>query len=182
MSSELLANSAEKWWSYETPRDIVKRAQIVAEEGEQSRRVLDIDTYASYINEDMPDTYILATRFREEPYRALRDASYSTKVYIPNEHGEYKHHADIVMSKRFLGHKVLFIDGLAVVINTEESIGVSAAEYIKMESLEAQNGTYTNTPVWINSFKREVVAKLKNLKKGENVIDAYDAMTPSLFI
>ena len=168
-SGEMVDKGSERWWSYNTPYDIVHRAEIIAIEGKQSPRVADIDRYVAYINDEMPSEFIAVTQINSKTDRAYQNPDYvGTLVYRPNDKGKYKYHASITMTGRFFGNKVAIIEDQVVLINSYENIGVSANEYIKLERVDVLDAPYELAPLKIMNFKQGVLQRLLLLQKNTN--------------
>jgi hypothetical protein len=169
MSSEEQPNNKnERWWSYATKHDVINRAQIVAAEGADSPRVIDIDSFADFVNNEMGDNYIAITQMDDDADAAEDDQNYrGSFVYRPNDAGEYERHSSIITRGRFIGNKIMFIDDKTIVINTHADIGISASEYIVLESLcDQPTVTYAEMPNKVSNFTNGLLHRLLLLEKG----------------
>lgn len=165
MSSEKSPNNSERWWSYDTPYDIVHRRELV--EKDETRRVQDIDNYIAFINEDMADNFKAITYIDERTDRALRHyQSNGTRVYRRNIDGLYEPHAYITSMGRFFADEAI-VDGEDVVLlNHELGIGVTPFESVKLININ---------PDSIDSYKYhrrhklfgDLIESLVTLKKDE---------------
>lgn len=165
-SPEKNNSSREKWWSYDTPYDIVRRREL-AMHGE-TQRVQDIDDYISYINEDMDNGYKISTRLDERTDRVLAyNKSNGTRVYKVNESGIYEPLCHISMVGVFYGNKIMLDDEDPVVINSEVGLGVSPAEYVRFVSPYVLDSQYGATNKYREQNFERIVRQLLRLKRGD---------------
>ncbi len=106
-------------WSIDAKYDIVYRSAVIEEEaeGENSRRVQEIDYYVDFINNMMSPDYRIMT---------FMDGM----TYELNDRGEMTEYRKIVRND-FIGDKVFFFDGLTYVLNSKFGIAAIAHDIIQ---------------------------------------------------
>lgn len=157
---------SEKWWSYDTPYDIVRRRDLIMQ-GE-AQKVRDIDEYIAFINEDMDDSYKIVTKFDENSEGILRhNLETGTVVYKRNREGAYEPHCYVTMVGAFYGDKIILDEENPVVVNSESGLGVTPSEYIRFASVDAPNTQYSSAYKYRERTFAATVRRLLSFKKGE---------------
>jgi hypothetical protein len=162
MSSPELSTEreAEKSWSYDTPYDIASRRQLV--EKDEWRRVQDIDSFIAFVNEDMTERYSVVTLMDSGKDSPLGLLCEGTRVYRPNDQGQYEHHASIIFkdgrppNEKFYGDKMFIVDEDVVLVNSEAGIGISIKDYAKLVSGNR-----------LHNFQERLLGVLNSLNKDE---------------
>lgn len=169
------SNRNEQWWSYDTPYDIVNRRGLV--EGGDEEKVQAIDTYISYINNEMSDSYMIATRFDHRNNKELKKVrSKGTRVYKLNQRGYYVPQGYVSMSATFYGDKVILDREDPIVINQEAGFGVTPYEYVKFANKYPSGLQYGVEYRFRENAFASVVMRLMQLEKGDRkYVQAWDS-------
>lgn len=115
--------SAERAWTYDTPYDLARRQEIIAQHGKDSQRFKDIENYIDYINNDMPENYQVATRVVERrvynPHAA--GASHpSRSLWLHTiQDGRFIEARCVAGLNDFVGHKIALQNDEVFLVNTE---------------------------------------------------------------
>lgn len=166
LSPEHVRNNQEQWWSYDTPYDIVRRAELVR--SNDTKKVQDIDAYIAYINEEMSDSYMVATRFDERTKKKLKEQkSKGTCVYARNKRGFYEPQGHVSMVATFYGDKVLLDGDNPVVINTDVGLGITPSSHVKFSSKYPSGLQYGVENRFRENAFASVVMRLMELDKGD---------------
>lgn len=168
LSPESIQKNQERWWSYDTPYDIINRRELVR--NKEKQKVQDIDAYITYVNEEMADSYLVATRFDERSKKTLKQhKSKGTRVYKVNRQGYYVPHGHVSMAATFYGDKITLDGHDPVVINSELGLGITPSEYVKFSSRQTSDLQYGVEYRYREKAFAEVVSRLMALDKGDSM-------------
>jgi hypothetical protein len=164
-SSQETNSGSEKWWTYDTPYDIVWRRELL--DAGDARRVEDIDAYIAFINEEMSSRYMVATRFREKGGKNFqRDPSNWTHIFKRNPEGIYEPYCTVAMAGQFYGEKIFLADDTPVVVNQEVGLGVTPSESVRFTSPASANTQYGAKRQYRERIFASTVRKILSLDKG----------------
>lgn len=142
MSAEQQPIVEQKWWTVDAPYDILRRRELV-EQGDTAR-LADVDTYISYINEDMESGYVVKTLiYQRDGYVLPEDVQGSgTRVYLQHEDGSFEQIGVTVEGGAFYGQRIELLDDEPILVQYREldgeltRLGVSLSESARIISDE----------------------------------------------
>lgn len=156
------AASQEKWWTINAPIDLVRRRELV--KAGETARLADVDTYISYINEDMAEGYVVKSYIYQPDAYEMEDEpeTNGTRVYLQHDDGELELLGVTDMGGAFYGHKIELLDDEPILVQYREldgeltRLGISLNEPAKIISDKQSKNSFYVTRMfrklrWLNN-------------------------------
>lgn len=140
MSAEQQPIAEQKWWTVNAPYDILRRRELL-EQGD-TVRLADVDTYISYINEDMQSGYVVKTAIYQRDGFVLPEdvQEEATRIYLQLEDDSFEQIGVTVEGGAFYGQRIELLDEEPILIQCREldgeltRLGVSLSESARIIS------------------------------------------------
>ncbi|USN96127.1 MAG: hypothetical protein H6797_03550 [Candidatus Nomurabacteria bacterium] len=154
--------NAENAWTYDTPYDLARRREILENDGRDSRRFQDMENYIDYVNNNMPDDYMVATTV----VKLIEYDPYSTRVkpptklawlYRPDENGVFTQYKCVSNLASFVGDKLDLQDDDVYVVNTQYNVAIQPKPNKSVDMINIVQGVGDNSGhKALNNFEKKV--------------------------